>query len=174
MMILIDMDEVLAAFTQKVAETLWRETSYRIDFEEIKGKFLSKALPEELVARVSEYPTRPGFFSDLEVLPGAAQALGCLQKKHHLVVVSAALRHPICLYDKVLWLERHFPFLSREQIVFTDNKSLVKGDILIDDHPKHLERFEGRRLLFSAWHNAHEQRFERLDGWASAEAILLS
>ena len=69
-----------------------------------------------------------------------------------------------CSFDaKYRWLRRHFPFIPPSHIVFCGDKGIVDADYLIDDRPRHLERFKGHTLLFSAPHNSAERRFHRVD-----------
>ena len=56
--ILVDMDEVIACYTEKVVGTLKKETGIAIDLKKVEGKFLSQSLPPEIVEMVSSYPYR--------------------------------------------------------------------------------------------------------------------
>ena len=54
--IAVDMDEVLAKYTQKVIKELERETGYAININDVSGAFLSKSLPEKYLDIVTGYP----------------------------------------------------------------------------------------------------------------------
>ena len=54
----------------------------------------------------------------------------------------------------IRWLERHFPFLPPTRFVFCGDKSILHADYLIDDMPRHFQRFAGQGVLFTAAHNA--------------------
>ena len=49
-----------------------------------------------------------------------------------------------------------------------------RSDYLIDDHPKHLEAFRGQSILFSAFHNIHENRFKRAKNWKEVERLIIN
>ncbi|HJE88815.1 5' nucleotidase, NT5C type, partial [Rikenella microfusus] len=48
----------------------------------------------------------------------------------------------------------HFPFIDWRQMVFCGRKDVVRGDIMIDDHPKNLRSFPGEKIVFTQPHNA--------------------
>ena len=170
--IAVDMDEVLAKYTKKVIETLKMETGYLVDPDLIVGQYLSKSLPEEYVKIVTSYPHRSGFFRDLEIMEDSQDVLLKLMDHYEIYIVSATMQHANAPKDKLLWLQDHFPFIDFRNIVFCDNKSIIRADYLIDDHPRHLETFHGKPILFSAFHNIHEHRFERANNWKEIENLL--
>jgi 5'(3')-deoxyribonucleotidase len=63
------------------------------------------------------------------------------------------LEFPLGLPEKHEWLAEHFPFISWKQIVFCGSKAVAQGDIMIDDHYKNLDHFEGHSILFTQPHN---------------------
>jgi len=172
--IAVDMDEVLAKYTRKVIRTLHDETQYLVDLDKVTGDFLSKSLPQKYIDIVTKYPYREGFFRDLEVMDDSQEILERLNEKYDIYIVSATLQHPNAPKDKLAWLEEHFPFIHFNKIVFCGDKSIIRTDYLIDDHPKHLEAFEGNAILFTAFHNIHEKRFKRADNWRQVEELILN
>jgi 5'(3')-deoxyribonucleotidase len=171
--IAVDMDEVLAKYTHKVIRTLKSETGHEVDLRNVQGNFLSKSLSDEHVKIVTEYPYRDGFFRDLEVMENSQEVLLRLQEEFEIYIVSSTLQHPNAPKDKLAWLHEHFSFIHFRNIVFCGDKSIIRADYLIDDHPKHLEVFQGASILFSAFHNIHENRFTRADTWNDVEKLLL-
>jgi 5'(3')-deoxyribonucleotidase len=170
--IAIDMDEVLAKYTKKVISTLKSETGYEVDLKKVEGDFLSKSLPKKYVELVTEYPFREGFFRDLEVMENSKEVLLRLNKKYEIYIVSSTLQHPNAPKDKLGWLHEHFPFIHFRNVVFCGDKSIIRADYLIDDHPRHLEAFHGESIIFSAFHNIHERRFHRADNWKEVESLI--
>ena len=53
--------------------------------------------------------------------------------------------------ERVLF--RYFPFLSRDQVIITGNKQMIRGDVMIDDGIHNLEGGEYRKILFTAPYN---------------------
>ena len=172
--IAVDMDEVLAKYTQKVIRELERETGYKINIGEVSGAFLSKSLPDKYLDIVTAFPYREGFFRDLEVMEHSQEVLKRLNKEYDIYIVSSTLQHPNAPKDKLAWLNEHFPFIHFKKIVFCGEKKIIRADYLIDDHPRHLGDFEGKSILFSAFHNIYENRFQRADNWLEVEQIINS
>ena len=170
--IAIDMDEVLAKYTLKVIKTLKEETGIEIDLTKVAGNFLSRSLPDEYIDIVTGYPYREGFFRDIEVMEDSQEILARLNQSCDVYIVSSTLQHPNAPKDKLAWLGAHFPFIHYSKIVFCGDKSIIRADILVDDHPKHLESFKGHPILFSAFHNIYENRFTRADNWKQVEQII--
>ena len=170
--IAVDMDEVLAKYTDKVIKVLEQETGYVINMKEVSGAFLSRSLPEKYLDIVTSYPYREGFFRDLELIEHSQEVLYRLNNDYEVYIVSSTLQHPNAPKDKLAWLNEHFPFIHFKKIVFCGDKKIIRADYLIDDHPRHLEDFQGKPILFSAFHNIHENRFKRADNWLEVEQII--
>src|SRR5258707_6172220 len=94
-----------------------------------------------------------------------------LAARHDVFIVSAAMDVPCSFDAKYRWLQRHFPFIPPSHIVFCGDKSIVDADYLVDDRARHLERFKGRTLLFSAPHNLDETRFRRVASWTELRQV---
>jgi 5'(3')-deoxyribonucleotidase len=68
------------------------------------------------------------------------------------------------VHERLQWLKRHFGFEPHE-IVFTSQKHLIRGDVLVDDHQEHVEKFPGRGVLWAKPHNLQSQHPERHCSW---------
>jgi len=172
--IAVDMDEVLAKYTQKVITTLKAETGFEVDLNKVEGDFLSKSLSKEYIDIVTQYPYREGFFRDLDVMENSQVVLEKLNETFDIYIVSSTLQHPNAPKDKLAWLNEHFPFIHHNNIVFCGNKDIIRADYLVDDHPKHLETFQGKPILFSAFHNRYEERFIRAENWKEVEQLIIN
>jgi len=62
-----------------------------------------------------------------------------IENGHELVLVSAQREH--CIEPTEAWLQR-WGFVGFDEIHFTKHKHLVDVDVLIDDSPEKLEKFE--------------------------------
>lgn len=49
---------------------------------------------------------------------------------------SHFLTYTHCVFEKFQWIEEHFDASFVDRIILTRDKTLVRGDILIDDKPK--------------------------------------
>jgi 5'(3')-deoxyribonucleotidase len=96
-----------------------------------------------------------------------------LAERYEVFVASAAMEVPTSFAAKHAWLRDRFPFIPPSHIVFCGDKAVLDVDYLIDDTPRHFERFRGTPILFDAPHNRHETRFPRATGWADVRRMFL-
>ncbi|RTL61066.1 MAG: 5'(3')-deoxyribonucleotidase [Sphingobacteriales bacterium] len=168
--LLVDMDGVMADVYQQFFKMDEEEYGVRKTLEQVLGKWEREAFKNERA-----YVTRKGFFREAPVMEGSIEAVKLLNDKFELFVVSAAMEFPNSLPEKLEWLAEHFPFLTWHQLVFCGLKTIVKGDIMIDDHYRNLDHFTGRTILFTQPHNyGHDDKHhERVHSWKEVLEKLL-
>lgn len=160
--VLVDMDGVLADIYPHFIALEEKESGIRLDINSLDGKLEEEAFPS-----FYKIVNQPDFFRTVPLVPHSQEGLRYLNNKYNVVIVSSATEFPTSLVAKHAWLGEHFPFIGWQQMIFCGSKIHVKGDIMIDDHPKNLSNFEGQRILFSQPHNAlvTEASFERVNSW---------
>jgi len=168
MRILVDMDEVLADAIGQFINWYERDFGVRYKREQLEGTRLAHVVPEEHREKVIGYPHQPGFFRDMAVIEDSQMVLEELSKRHEIYIASAAMEFKHSLYDKYEWLDEHFPFIHWKRRILCGDKSVLRGDVLIDDHDFNLSVFTGRPIMFSAPHNVQFTQYERLKNWKEA------
>jgi 5'-nucleotidase len=168
--ILVDMDGVLSNIYEQFKRFEFEDTGVLISQLEAHGKTEQEAFANSL-----KHIVKKGFWRTIPVMPKAIETLRELNKKHEIFIVSSAMEYPNSLAEKYYWMEEHFPYISWKQLVFCGSKTMAKGDIMIDDHFKNLDYFEGRTLLFSQPHNfgMENHSHKRVDSWDEISEILL-
>ena len=171
MRILVDMDDVIADATQRFLE--WYERDYGIHYtkDDLRGTHLHLIVPEEHKKVVRQYPHHEDFFKGLVVIKDSIEVVEELNNRFEVYIASAAMEFRFSLQHKMNWLDEHFPFIHWKRRIFCGDKSVLKADILIDDHDFNLSAFSGRPIMFSCSHNLNETRHERLDSWLDAEKL---
>jgi 5'(3')-deoxyribonucleotidase len=100
---------------------------------------------------------REGFFMDLEPLPGAITAVKMLiasgEYDVHILTQPYALSSH-SYKDKVDWINKWLPEL-RDKIHMTQNKLLMRGEVLIDDSIKWSD-FQGEFYHFDPTNSVEE------------------
>uniref|UniRef100_A0A8D2IP20 5', 3'-nucleotidase, cytosolic n=1 Tax=Urocitellus parryii TaxID=9999 RepID=A0A8D2IP20_UROPR len=115
-------------------------------------------LLQDKVASVYE---APGFFLDLEPIPGALEALremNAMPDTEVFICSSPLLKFDHCVGEKYRWVERHLGPQFVERIILTRDKTVVLGDLLIDDKDtiQGLEETPSwEHILFTCCHNQH-------------------
>ena len=75
-----------------------------------------------------------------------------IEDGHQIVIVTASAPETVNLkLSNVLF--RYFPYFTYEDVIITSQKSLVNGDILIDDGPHKFINWSHDGILMSAPHN---------------------
>jgi 5'-nucleotidase len=168
--ILVDMDGVLADVYTTFFELHEKETGQKLTLKDIAG-----VLEEDAFMNQRKWVSSPGFFRDLPVMPGSREALHKLNDLYKIIVVSLATEFPFCLTDKQLWMHDNFPFISWKQLVFCGDKNIIKADIMIDDHFKNLDHFDGLTILYTQPHNMliKDTRHKRVGSWSEIETLLI-
>lgn len=170
--VIVDMDDVIADATGQFINFYEREFGVRVERTVLNGKEEGEGFPDNHTI-LKQFPYREHFFRTMVPNENSQEVLEKLNRKYELFIVSAAMEFPQSLAEKLAWLREHFDFLHWKQIVFCGSKAVVHGDYMIDDLPHNLEKFNGDKLLFTAPHNTHITRFERVNNWREVEARLL-
>ncbi len=167
--ILVDMDGVLADVYAQFIQMEFEETGIRRSLESLHGKIETEAFPN-----CDKYVRTTDFFRNAPVMRDSVEGLKYLNEKYNVYVVSSATEYPKSLREKLDWLNEFFPFISWKQIILCGKKDPVKGDIMIDDHTKNLDVFEGEKILFTQPHNFYidKHEYERVDNWKRIMEIL--
>jgi 5'(3')-deoxyribonucleotidase len=166
--IALDMDEVMADVMPKFEAIYEREFGVSIGKEDYWGK---KIYHLENAAYIRDFLHHKGFFADLPVMPGSQEAVRELMEDYEVFITTAAMEFRASLEDKFDWLKENFPFIPWTNVVFCGDKSVIRADYMVDDHPYNLRKFEGKGLLFTATHNIDETEFTRVDNWEEVRAF---
>ena len=172
--IAIDMDEVIA---DTFGERLKRyNEAFEASFEKdsFRGKNIFDVIPEERRDFMKVQMREPGFFTSLEVMEGAQEAIRELSEHYELFIVTAAMEVPTSFAEKFIWLRTHFPFIDPMNFVFCGHKFVIAADYLIDDHVRHFEDFPAEGILFDAPHNASKEGYKRVHSWAEVRELFLN
>jgi 5'(3')-deoxyribonucleotidase len=101
------------------------------------------------------YPqSKYGFFLGLKPIPGGLDAIKTLRTKYDVwILTRPSVLNPLCYTEKRVWVENHLGMEMVERLIISPDKSLLKGDYLIDDHQH--PGFEGELIQFGKepYHN---------------------
>jgi 5'(3')-deoxyribonucleotidase len=149
MRILIDMDAIVVDMNTRWYETFNRESGDDLTPEKVvdwdTGKFITKSTPRHLYGIL----TRPGFYDDLDPLPGAIDGVNTLAYGLHEIRFCSASPSPDASRAKMEWVDRHFAHLGwcgHKMVILTHEKHWIDADVLIDDSPSNLRNWIGDRV----------------------------
>jgi 5'-nucleotidase len=171
--VIIDMDDVMADTSQSILDLYNGHFGTTYQKKELLGNLRWDEELKEKYLTIRHRLFEPGFFRNVTVMPDAVEVIRELHDKYEVFIVSAATEFPNSLKEKYDWLEEYFPFVHWKNLVLCGDKSIVTGNIMIDDHEKNLISFKGERLLFDAIHNQALEGYRRVKNWEEIGVILL-
>lgn len=100
------------------------------------------------------YPqSQYGFFLDMQPIKDSIESVKRLMNKYDVWILTApSWQNPMCLAEKNMWIRKHFGIEFTQKIIISSDKSLCKGDYLIDDNKegRGQDQFEGELILFGS------------------------
>jgi 5'-nucleotidase len=179
MMILTDQDGVLADFELGLRDACKRIPELRDKIVEYKDRVNFSAVkdyPEHLRSRVASIYHRPRFFRNLKMVSGARKALfEMLEDGHEVRICTAPLtnyRH--CVLEKFEWVEEHLGHDFTKRIILARDKTVIRGDYLIDDKPVVEGSYDSplwKRIVFDCPYNKSAVGIRLVD-WSNWRQVL--
>eukprot|EP00960_Hanusia_phi_P052587 761544-Hanusia_phi.AAC.2 len=184
--ILVDMDNTVVdwdgMFIKRYGRAIGADEARQ---KEIESKVRSREhfeiehnFEEQERAKVMDVIASPGFFAELEPLPGAIEALKeMVDRGVDVRLVTAP--HPVCpgpcANEKYDFLLRHFGSEWIDRMIITRDKTHVVGAALIDDKPAVTGSAASppwNHVLFDQPYNRGVEGKSRLRDWVKWEEIL--
>jgi len=171
------MDGVLADFEAGFIKEWQRRLPKipHIPLEKRKAFSVHNDYPKRLEKDVESIYRTPGFFQNLPVIAGGKEALTKMQELGHDVFICTSLIRYFenCVLEKYRWVEENLGYEWTKRIIVAKDKTLIYGDILIDDKPEHsgLKKPAWKHVLFDRPYNGHETSKLRIT-WQTWEKIL--
>ena len=140
MIILVDMDNTLVNFDEGLLAK-WRKfypNEFFVPLEKRTTFHPHDDYPEHLQSKIQDMCHSEGFIRDLPPAPGGIEAVHEMLDKGHDVrfCTSHLLTYDHSVLEKYQWIEKHFGPSYVDRIILTRDKTLIRGEILIDDKPQ--------------------------------------
>lgn len=176
--VLVDMDGVQA----DLEGAFWREWATRhpdlpqyADVQHLTFKIETR-FGDRYHEEVASILDEPGFFAGFEPYKGAAEAMNAMVGRGWdvFVVTSPLLTNVTCGDDKFGWMDHHIGFGWSDRTIITRDKTLVRGDVLIDDKPVIKGRLTPtwKHVVFDRTYNHDAPSPYRMHDWADWEQTL--
>lgn len=121
-----------------------------IDMDGVLCDFYKSFLQE--VSESNKFPhSRKGFFIELEPLEDAIESFKILEAYYDVWILTRPSPSNLhCYSEKAEWVLKHLGFDILNKTIMCTDKSLLKGDFLIDDMIEHGQLdFEGEHIHFN-------------------------
>ena len=172
--VLIDIDSTLNNFQEHfIREFLKKYPDFaeKLPEEPVHFDILKVDKPKGL-----EILTADGFTEGMVPLPGAVEAVHELEKRGHTVFFCTALVTDTsnAMRDRVQWIGKWFGEKWMKRVIFALDKTMVRGDFLIDDSPfktKGTQTPLWKLIVFDVKYNRGEEYYGRIFGWKDLDKL---
>lgn len=150
MIVLVDLDGTTCKFVEEVLYRYNNDYNDNLTPANITQYGLHECVKPECGRLIYKYFHDRGIFSDLALIEGAKEGITeILSKGSQVCFVTKPVGHSLsCVAEKQSWVDKHFPEIGSDNMVFTSQKHRVIGNYLIDDMPENHKLFNGKRILF--------------------------
>ena len=167
--VLVDADGVLENLSEEWVKCLNEKYGTCVRYEDLREWDMTKAFPTLTKEQVIEPEQSEELYGRLKPLKDAPEYLKRLIDDGHKVYVVTATPYKIIKAKIETVFRKYYPFLDWNSFIITSDKSMIRGDVLIDDGIHNLTCGEYKKLLFTAPynrdHNAEENGMFRVDDW---------
>lgn len=169
--VLLDIDGVCCNFVQPVVDEVNRLTGSKHTPNSVDQWDMMTALgaTSEVAAAVDKMIKKPGFCLGLQQYAGAKSGVETLREFADVYPVTAPYDSTHWIQERKTWLVQELGF-NKSDIVYTDAKHLITGDVLIDDKTATLVKWleyhgpRNRAILYS-------QPWNKGDHWGGPRAV---
>lgn len=170
--ILCDVDEVLAGLLDEWVYRYNLAYGDDLEVENISSWDLCQHVKPECGKRIYEFLADKDIYRTVAPVKGSIQGISELRKLGRVVFVTSA--NTATMRGKTRWLEQ-WGFLDdsprHSDLILAHDKSLIRGDILIDDGPHNIEAFPGDTILFDQPYNREVDHPYRARTWPEVVEI---
>jgi len=174
--VLLDMDGALINW-DKGFLLKWSD---RAPLDRSKSYFIEKCVSPEYAKQAEQIFLAKGFFENLEPMDGALQAIKEMEREGlKLYICTTPVKHSkYCAQEKLNWVREHLGEAWLDRVLLCQDKTMVAGDLLIDDKPyeylspggKHTTA-TWKQIIFDAPYN-RQLRLPRMFKWCDWPAFV--
>jgi 5'(3')-deoxyribonucleotidase len=162
----LDFDGTINDMLDTWVEWLNKKHKTNIKVSDITEWELIKVFPTLTKRELFEPLNTPAFWQYVSIKPDAIEIIEKLIQDGHkiYIITSSHYRTLPAKLDKCLFA--HFPFLKKENVIITYDKSLINCNLLLDDAEHNLINFKGIKVLFDASYNKNSTVHDfRISSW---------
>lgn len=175
--ILVDMDGVLANFEKGLLDEFRRRCPNKlyIPLNERTTFHARDQYPEDSRQVLREIIKSKGFYRNLEPIAGALEAIKEISSDNLVFIcTSPANDYENCVGEKFWWVEERLGREWTKRIVLTNDKTIVRGDYLIDDKPVVAGALvpDWEQIIYTQPYNARINDSRKRMDWTNWRSVL--
>ncbi len=170
MIVLVDMDGVAVNLYKVWAEMYNRDYDDNLKCADVTTYNMENHVKPECGERMTDYLKVKGLYlnappyHEAETWLTYLRDMGCT-----IFFVTAPYLTEYVHWEKLQWVEKHFPWVGQKRVPLVHPKWMVRGDVLIDDYSEHLMDFQGERILMTRpWNKSFNEKpygITRCNNW---------
>lgn len=162
----IDFDGVMNNMLETWLNWLNTKHGTSVKLDDVTEWELEKYFPNLSKTELFDPLNTPEFWDEVTIKHEAPEVIEQLINDGHEIYVITSSYFATLPYKLTKCLFAHFPYLTKENVVITYNKSLIKVDLLLDDGEHNFKDFFGIRVIFDAPYNRDSKRADyRVYSW---------
>lgn len=171
--LLVDMDSVICDLMTKWHKRYNEDYHDDLSVDKLKCWQTEKYVKPECGTKIYDYLDEPGLFLHLEPIKDSLEVLERLHQTFQIFICTSSQTYAYT--EKEKWVEKYLPFLGREQMIFAHKKYMIRGDLLFDDAPHHLEAFRETKRTAVAMDYPYNRSVNvpRVKNWLEFEEFVM-
>jgi 5'(3')-deoxyribonucleotidase len=174
--LLLDVDGVVANFGQYYLDIVESKLGYKYNISDlVEWNYWDVMKLSEYERQIIDHELHlPGCASRLEPHEGAVAGVLGLIEVCDVRFVTAPLRgNSTWVYDRNLWLREYFGFEVADRTIYAQDKSLIYGDIFVDDKISNLSDWRfGVPIIWDHLYNRGCE-FRRMSDWSELREFVI-
>lgn len=151
--ICIDIDDTIENLLQAWVKWLNSKHGLNVHAEDVTDWDISIFYPELTSEQVYEPLHYEEFWKHVEPKYDAIEYISKLVSENNNIYLCTSTHYNNIKFKYEHIIEKFFPFIDWDKVIITQNKQMIKCDIMIDDGPHNLIDGDYVRILFDAPHN---------------------
>jgi len=182
--VLIELDGVIADLRSVWVERYNREWNDTLTVDQITSWDIGDFVRPEARQWMFDVLADEKLYDTVEPVPHAIEGLMALDELEVPWVIATSCAYLGMVKAKAHWMlmnglspmpriwDSGGPYPADRMIVVRD-KGLLRGSLLVDDHPKNLRAFQGPPVCFDAPYNRHDWDGPRVTSWVELVPYIL-
>lgn len=174
--IALDFDETLFPTLERVIEIYNKRHNSNLEFTQVTTYNLYDSFSTSIADELIELFTDKDVYNNLQPYKGAIRAVKSLVEQGYEIYVATASDVKNIEWKEEL-LQKHFPFIPKNNLIRIYNKSLLNVDVLVDDNIDNLKSTFADRVCFNQnWNQNSEADYAysicRIHHWGEINNII--
>jgi 5'(3')-deoxyribonucleotidase len=174
--IVIDFDSTLFQTIEHALDVYNKRHDTSIELSQITTYNLYESLPTEVADELFELFIDKDLYDSLQPYKGAVRTVRTLIEQGHEIYVATASDMRNMEWKEQL-LQKHFPFIPKNNLIRIHNKALLDVDVMIEDNIDNLTQTFADRVCFNQlWNQSDEKDFAysiyRIHHWGELNNVI--